>query len=162
MEQVKMAFEPKEKRGAQSYKVPVFNLKLVKEPGFSIQDMPCFRNSQNVIDFLHDRYTGAHAESFIAVYLDNQNRVIGCYLQAGTVNQTAVYPREIFARALLCNAVSLIFAHNHPSGVIKPSTEDIRLNQLLVAAGKTLQIKVLDSLILSDEGHYSFYEAGLL
>jgi DNA repair protein RadC len=121
------------------------------------------RNSREVREFLIREIGHDPRESFYVIFLDNQNRLLGCEtVQTGTINQTAVYPREIFERALRYRAAALIFAHNHPSGVLKPSAEDVRLNQKLTEAARLLQLSVLDHVIVSREGHYSFHESGIL
>ena len=145
----------------RNYEVPALELKVVREKGIDIMGENPFTNSGQVFAWIKDYYNGAHAETFITLYLDNQHRVIGCYLQKGTVNQTAIYPREIFARALLCNAVSVIFIHNHPSGSLKPSVEDINISHKLKNGGSLLQITVLDSIIVTDDGYYSFKDSGI-
>lgn len=126
-------------------------------------DSVLIRNSREVREYLIREIGHQPRESFYVLFLDNQNRLLFCEaVQTGTINQTAVYPREIFEKAIRHRAAALIFAHNHPSGILKPSAEDIRLNQKLTEAAKLLQLSVLDHVIVSSEGHYSFHEAGIL
>ena len=121
------------------------------------------KNSAQVKEFLIREIGHEPRESFYVIFLNSQNHLIHHErLQQGTLNQTAVYPREIFEKALRLRAAALIFAHNHPSGVLQPSTEDVRLNQKLAEAAKLFQMSVLDHVIVSSEGHYSFHDAGLL
>ena len=95
-------------------------------------------------------------EHFVCVTLDSQNHIIDKHvLTTGLVNQTPVHPREAFREALKDNAVSVIFAHNHPSGSLNPSPEDINITRVLIAAGKILQIPVLDHVILGKTGVHS-------
>jgi DNA repair protein RadC len=92
-------------------------------------------------------------EHMVCICLNGANRVSGVHiLTIGLANQTQIHPREAFSRALLDHAVSVIFAHNHPSGTLKPSTEDLRITEKLVESGKILEIPVLDHLIISREG----------
>ena len=120
-------------------------------------------NSKQVKEYLISKIGHKPREEFYVLYMDNQNRLIFDEpQQIGTINQTAVYPREIFEKALLHKASSLIFAHNHPSGTLKPSPEDIRLHQKLAEAARIFQMSILDNMIVSSEGHFSFHEAGIL
>lgn len=104
-----------------------------------------------------------HNEKFGMACLDSQNNLVGLHIVSeGTANETAVYPREIAIRALLNNAVSVIIFHNHPGGSTKPSSADIAATKNIKAALETLQIKLLDHIILTDTEHSSFAEKGLL
>lgn len=102
-------------------------------------------------------------EIFVMLALDTQKQPIGCFLiSQGCIDMTVVSPREVFQRALLVNAHSIIIAHNHPSGDPKPSTNDKQMTKALREAGKILNIKVVDSLIIGDNGRYfSFEEEGI-
>jgi len=78
----------------------------------------------------------------------------------GTINRSIVHPREIFKEAYLLSASGIICMHNHPSGDLIPSNEDITLTNSLVEIGKLQGIRILDHLIVSNNGYYSFYEEG--
>lgn len=98
----------------------------------------------------------APQEQMVCVSLNGGNRVIGVHaLTIGLVNQTQIHPREAFALAIRENAVSVLFAHNHPSGNTQPSREDLETTSRLVASGRILDIPVLDHLIISSEGWVS-------
>ena len=95
-------------------------------------------------------------EHFMLVTLDSANHIVGVHeLTKGLANQTPVHPREAFRAAIADDAVSVIFAHNHPSGSTEPSAEDMSITRGLCAAGRILQIPVLDHLILSKAGFTS-------
>jgi len=95
--------------------------------------------------------------------LDAQNRVLAQeVLFEGTLTQTSVYPREVVKRALHHNAASVIFAHNHPSGVAEPSRADESLTQSLKQALALVDIRVLDHFIVAGNSTCSFAERGLL
>ena len=95
-------------------------------------------------------------EHLVCVTLDSKNHIINKHIiTTGLVNQTPVHPREAFREAVKDNAVSVIFAHNHPSGSTNPSPEDISITRVLNAAGKILQIPVLDHVIISRTGVHS-------
>jgi len=102
-------------------------------------------------------------ECFVGLFLDAQHRLIRAeVLFHGSVNQTAVYPREVARRALELNAAALIVAHNHPSGATDPSAADRLLTENLKTTLRMLDIPVLDHLIVGDSDCYSFAEAGLI
>lgn len=95
-------------------------------------------------------------EHLVVVTLNSSNDVIRVHeLTTGLVNQTPVHPREAFAKAIEDRAVSVIFAHNHPSGSTSPSPEDMSITRVLCAAGKILQIPVLDHIIVGRKGFTS-------
>ena len=98
-------------------------------------------------------------EYFYCLYLDNKNKLIERKLLfMGTINKSIVHPREIFKEAYLTSASKIICLHNHPSGDITPSLEDINLTRSLVTIGKLQGIMVTDHLIMSDNNYYSFYK----
>ncbi len=98
-------------------------------------------------------------EEFKVLLLNRNHQVLGIYpLSKGGVSGTVVDAKLVFSVALKCNASSIIIAHNHPSGNLKPSEADIRLTQKLKKAGSYLDVKVLDHIILSRERYYSFVD----
>jgi DNA repair protein RadC len=102
-------------------------------------------------------------ERFLAVMLNARNGVIGIdEVSCGSVNASVVHPREVFKAAILANAVFLMLIHNHPSGYVDPSKDDIELTQQLVKSGQILGIEVIDHLIVSSKEYYSFRHAGLI
>ena len=108
---------------------------------------------------LHDR----DHEVFVVVLLDAQHRVIATEeLFRGTLTQTSVYPREVVKLALKHNSASVIFAHNHPSGIAEPSRADELLTTSLKQALALVDIKVLDHIIVAGATGLSFAERGLL
>ena len=95
-------------------------------------------------------------EHLVVISLNSANYVIRVHeLTTGLVHQTPVHPREAFAMAIEDRAVSVIFVHNHPSGSLEPSSEDISITRVLCAAGKILQIPVLDHIIIGKRGFTS-------
>ena len=104
-----------------------------------------------------------HREVFWCLFLDNQHRVIASEaLFYGTIDQANVYPREVIKACIQHNAAAVIFAHNHPSGALYPSENDKRMTKKLVSAAKTLDLTVLDHLIVTRSGYFSFSDQGLL
>lgn len=95
-------------------------------------------------------------EHLVVISLNSANYIVRIHeLTTGLVNQTPVHPREAFAMAIEDRAVSVIFVHNHPSGSLEPSPEDISITRVLCAAGKILQIPVLDHIIIGKRGFTS-------
>ena len=98
-------------------------------------------------------------ELFYCLYLDSQSKLIERKLLfMGTVNQSIVHPREIFKEAYLTSASGIICMHNHPSGNITPSEEDVFLTKSLVEIGKIQGINIVDHLIIGKDNYYSFYD----
>jgi DNA repair protein RadC len=121
------------------------------------------KSPQAAHDFIRSVLPDNSREHCIALYLNAAHEVI-CYSQiaTGTADAATVSPREIFQRALVAGAVALLFAHNHPSGQVNPSAEDIRLTKRIREAGELLGVKLLDHLIVSDDACYSFEDNGML
>ena len=95
-------------------------------------------------------------EHLVVISLNSANYIIRVHeLTTGLVNQTPVHPREAFALAIEDRAVSVIFVHNHPSGSLEPSQEDMSITRVLCASGKILQIPVLDHIIIGKSGFTS-------
>lgn len=98
-------------------------------------------------------------ECFAMLTLDGANRLIDSSIVfVGTLNQSLVHPREIFAKAIEDRAASIILAHNHPSGSLEPSPEDMNVTEKLKRAGELLGIAVLDHLIITKHGYCSMYD----
>jgi DNA repair protein RadC len=118
---------------------------------------------KQVRDYLMLKLGTLPREVFMVMMVDAQNRVIAQEtLFEGTLTQTSVYPREVVKRALHHNAASVIFAHNHPSGVAEPSKADETLTQSLKQALALVDIRVLDHFIVAGNSTLSFAERGLL
>ena len=108
-------------------------------------------------------YRKKQQEYFIALYLDGANCLLEIkVITIGTLNQSLVHPREVFSYAIEKRCASIIIAHNHPSGILSPSHEDTEVTQRLQKSAKILGIELLDHVIFTKEGFYSFQEEGLL
>jgi len=123
-----------------------------------------FASPGTVRDWLRLKLAGQAREVFMALWLDAQNRLLKAEeLFAGSLTQTAVYPREVVKAALAHNAAAVILAHNHPSGIAEPSHADEMLTQSLKHALATVDVKVLDHFIVAGNmPPLSFAERGLL
>lgn len=102
-------------------------------------------------------------EHLVMFALDTKNKIVGAFdVATGSLNSSIVHPREVFKRALLNNAASIIVAHNHPSGDPTPSSEDINITSRLKECGEILGVKLLDHIIVGDDSYSSLKEKGLL
>lgn len=100
-------------------------------------------------------------EYFYALYFNNKQELIDKkMLFKGTINKSVVHPREVFKEAYLLSASSIICMHNHPSGDVSPSKEDLFFTKTLYEIGNIQNIKVLDHIIVSNDTYYSFFENG--
>jgi DNA repair protein RadC len=118
---------------------------------------------EDVAAFLRERIGSRPREVFTALFMDHRNHLLAFeHLQEGTVDHTAVYPREILRRALDLHATGIILAHNHPAGSLEPSEGDKQLTRQVLTAARAMGITVHDHLILATEGYFSFRQAGLL
>ena len=124
---------------------------------------PALSSPDKVRDYLKMTLAHREHEVFMALFLDAQNRLLTAdELFRGTLTQTSVYPREVVKRALAVNAASVIFAHNHPSGVAEPSRNDELLTASLKQALGLVDVRVLDHVIVAGSSAVSFAERGLL
>ena len=113
-------------------------------------------NSKDVYNLVKDELVNSDREILLSVMLTVKNQLIGVEtVSIGSTYATTMLPRDVFKSAILANAVGIILCHNHPSGELIPSNEDIHHTKLLMEAGKLLGIKVLDHLIVSNKGFYS-------
>lgn len=120
-------------------------------------------SSEDTKKYVRARLRDRQEEVFCCLYLDNRHRVVAFEeLFTGTLNGATVYPREVIKHALRHNAGAVIFAHNHPSGVAKPSQADRVLTERLKEALALVEIRVLDHLVVGDGEVVSFCERGLL
>ncbi|MFW6134903.1 MAG: RadC family protein [Elusimicrobiota bacterium] len=107
--------------------------------------------------------TKARREKFIAIYFDSRMKVIKrAHISVGTVSASIVHPRDVYKPAVECNASKVVVVHNHPSGDVNPSREDISITKKLKKAGDIMGIDLEDHLIVTNEGYYSFKEKGII
>ncbi|MBC2778226.1 RadC family protein [Parasphingopyxis marina] len=135
-------------------------LRLLAHP---IRDKPVFSNWQALIDYLRADMAHEPIERVRALYLDSKNVLIRDELVTeGSIDQAAVYVREIIRKAIDLHASALILVHNHPSGDPAPSKADIRLTRELIEAARPLDIAVHDHLIVGLRGESSMRSQGLI
>ena len=118
--------------------------------------------AQDVLPLVAD-IAGKHQEYFVCISLNGANEVIEKrVVTIGLLDSSPVHPREVFADVIADRAAAVIFAHNHPSGDLQPSVADLRTHEQLTEAAKILGLRVLDHVIVTRKGLYSFQEAGLM
>lgn len=118
----------------------------------SLKRDDCLTSPAQTVDYLRRQLRDYQHEVFACVMLDNRNRVIVFReMFRGTIDGASVYPREVVKQALTDNAASVIFAHNHPSGIAEPSQADIEITERLKKALALVDIRVLDHIIVGDD-----------
>ena len=145
-----------------AYRLPRYRVALVRE-GCSRTGVKHVHAPEDVHAIIATEYAEAVVETAMMLALDTKNKVIGVFtISTGSLNASIIHPRDVFQRAILVNAGSVILVHNHPSGDPTPSPEDITLTRKLVEAGNILDIPVLDHVVLGDGKYVSFKEKGIL
>jgi len=146
----------------------VFGLKLIKEVTERYLEKKLIHkdpihHSKDLFDYLYLSMGDKQRECFKVIFLDAKNRIITTEtLFSGTLTSSSVYPREVIRAALDHHAAALIFAHNHPSGDPIPSMEDISLTRQLVFAGRMMDIKIHEHLIIGDRTYFSLADEGYI
>lgn len=121
------------------------------------------KNPIDIISYFNELLKDKKQEEFYVLYLDNKNNVIeNKKLFVGTLNKSIVHPREIFKEAYILSSASIVCVHNHPSGNVTPSQEDISLTRKIHEIALIHEIKLLDHIIVGDNNYFSFYENKLL
>ncbi|MBN1622481.1 MAG: DNA repair protein RadC [Endomicrobiales bacterium] len=132
------------------FKNELLNKDLLSSPGL-------------VVNYLKVYLKGSANEEFNALFLNKGNKLISLEtIQKGTIDRSAVYPRKIVERALYHHAVNVIVAHNHPGESIKPSKNDIEVTKAIADALNTIDIKLLDHIIIGGNNYFSFKEHNLI
>lgn len=128
-----------------------------------IKSKDILTSSSATRDYLRAKFRDCESEIFSCLFLNNQHHVVKLEeLFRGTIDGAAVYPREVVKRCLHHNAAAVILAHNHPSGVAEPSQADIAITNKLRIALQTIEVRVLDHLVIGSSMVVSFAERGLL
>jgi len=121
------------------------------------------KDPQSVVKAIRAGIKDKAKEHFKLILLNTRNKIISIStVSIGTLNASLVHPREVFKDAISHNAYSVVLAHNHPSGDSEPSEDDLMITKRLVDAGKILDIKVTDHIIITKNGYFSFKEKGLI
>lgn len=127
----------------------------------NINDKLLLTSSNSIYNYMKYQLYDKKQEYFYCLYVNQRKELIERKLLfMGTLNRSVVHPREVFKNAYLCSASGIICVHNHPSGNVNPSREDIRLTNSLVELGQVNGIPIIDHVIIGDNDYYSFYEDG--
>ncbi|MGN7454442.1 RadC family protein [Paenibacillus pasadenensis] len=140
-------------------------LQLARKLNEPLHSSPCIiRSPKDAADLLLPHLHYLQQEHFVVIFLNTKNHVIGQpeTISIGTLNAAIVHPRELFRAAVKRSAASIIACHNHPSGVVDPSPEDLQLTKRLVEVGEIIGIEVLDHIIIGDNRFLSLKEQGLM
>lgn len=149
----------KARRPALPYRVPRYRVTLVCEDSGSPSSMP-IKTSTDAAAVLRPCFDGLDREQFVVCGLDAKHHLIGINIVSiGSLSLSIVHPREVLKPLILMNAAAWLCAHNHPSGDVMPSREDLALTTRLRAGAELLGIRLLDHLILG-ECYYSFADQG--
>lgn len=148
----------------KEYKIP--QIKLTYCSDVKPSEMAKIMSSESSADIFRESFEEGEIEfreHFKVMYLNRANKVIGVHtLSIGGMSHTVADVKILFSGALLAKASSIIVCHNHPSGNLKPSPQDDNLTRRIADGAKILDIRLLDHIILTDEGYYSYQDEGRL
>jgi len=137
--------------------------RLSREEDSDKNECVIIQSPENIFPLLREKIINFNKEHFLVVSLDSRNRVIDINtISIGTLNSSLIHPRETFEVAIKNHSAKIIICHNHPSGELKPSEEDLIVTQNLVKAGKLLRIEILDHIIISKEKWFSMKKNKIL
>jgi len=142
--------------------IPKVQVSMVKE---IYVNNPAYGCSEDVAkcEIVEKELRNSDREKFICIHFNVKNQIISYeVVSIGCLSSAVVHPREVFKSAILANAASVVFMHNHPSGDTEPSLDDIESTKNLCKAGKILGIRVLDHLIITRNSYLSFIQKGLI
>ena len=145
-----------------AYRLPRYKVTLARE-GSCVATHNEIRSPEDIFAIMVEEYENAVVETAQMLALDTKNKIIGVFtISTGSLNASIIHPRDVFQRAILSNAAAVVLVHNHPSGDPTPSPEDRELTRRLVAAGKMLDIEVLDHVVIGEGRFVSLKERGVI
>ena len=149
------------KRQKTLFSIPQLEVSMVREVQVA---SPCYRCSEEVAESeIAKDLKKCDREKFICIHLNNKNQIISFeVVSTGSLTSSIVHPREVYKGAILSNAASVIFMHNHPSGDPEPSNDDLEITKRLEKAGEILGISVLDHIIVGPKRFFSFRGSNLI
>ena len=146
--------------------IPEIKITLSFDKKIKKSELKTLSSSNDTVKVLREIFnadTFDWKEEVILLCTNRRNAIVGYYkVSSGGISGTVLDPKIIFTTALNCTASGIIIAHNHPSGNLTPSVEDDRITAKIKEAGKMLDINLIDSVILTDEGYYSYIDNGKL
>src|SRR5438876_10625041 len=140
----------------------MYELKVVRERRQGYGSLRHIKDASQVYEAFKAEFAELDREMFVVILLDGKNRILGFnVVSVGSLTAALVHPREVFKAAILSNAAALVLVHNHPSGDPTPSAEDRAITERLRQVGELVGIRVLDHVVIGDEGQFvSFAEEG--
>ena len=151
---------------SQSELLQVTEVEITYRPKFKVSERPQISRSQHAYNILISQWDLGKIElleEFKILLLNRRNRVLGIvHISSGGYRGTVADPKVIFTAGLKACASGIILCHNHPSGELDPSAEDLALTKRLKEAGKLLDLQILDHLIIGREKYYSFGDEGIM
>lgn len=146
-------------------RINIYSVTLVRESA-KVYDLDrTIRSPRDAYDVIQDvlELSTKTKENLVMMSLNTKNQVIGLHtIHVGTVNASLVHPRDVLQQAILNNATSFMMFHNHPSGDVRPSNEDIEVTNRMVEAGKIIGIEMLDHIIVGERTYLSMSEKGYI
>ena len=147
--------------------ISTYRIALVKDRRVAFEQCQLVNSqqSQPLIKKLIESQGQPDREQFCVILLNTKNEIIGLNIvSTGNLSSAPVHPREVLKPAILCNASAMILCHNHPSGDLTPSPEDIAITTIIVQASKIMGIQVHEHLIISmhDDSYFSFADHGII
>jgi DNA repair protein RadC len=156
-----LGFEVNDNNSKGNY-IPKVQISMVKEIYISNTAYRCSEDVANS-EIAEKELRNSDREKFICIHFSINNKIISYeVVSMGSLTSSIVHPREVFKAAILANAASVLFMHNHPSGNTEPSIDDIEITNRLCKAGSILGINVLDHLIITRNDYLSFRQKGLI
>lgn len=127
------------------------------------EDLGQIKNNEQLLEFIRLNLGFKDNEEFVVIFVNGYNKVMAHEtLFKGTIDKSAVYPRNIIEKVLHYKAKGVIFAHNHPSGNLRPSRQDIQLTEHMEEALSLIDVKLLEHIIIGNDGYFSFREEGIV
>jgi DNA repair protein RadC len=145
--------------------ISFLNLKVIKENSGRYDVSKKIQSPEDVFEIVQKviKVSEYPEENLWMITLNTKNDITGIFtVSTGSLNSSIMHPREVFKRAMLQNAASIIICHNHPSGDTTPSAEDINITKRLHEAGEILGIKLLDHIVAGDNSYTSLKEKGFI
>lgn len=144
-------------------RVDIVKIKMVREKSILYENRK-ITSPEDVVNITKDFIEGCDREKFMVIYLNTKNEPTAIHtVSIGSLNASIVHPREVMKGAILSNSNGMILVHNHPSGDIRPSQEDINITERLKESGNILGINIMDHVIIGSTGrHYSFKRHNLI
>lgn len=143
-------------------RINIVTIKMEKVKSMLVENKQ-ISSPDDVFRIVNKYLDGADREHLVLLTLDTKNKITSINtVSIGSINTSIVHPREVFKTAILSNASSVILSHNHPSGDVTPSKEDVDITKIIKECGRILGIELLDHVIIGDDKYSSLKEKGIV